>query len=82
VLYVVTLTRAHRLPSDIPSDTTVHFLRDTTGRVMLSTAVGIQGRIWPTLAKKISQCALLAKIPIAKQTKGKLASIDCKNKSA
>ncbi|KAA8596082.1 hypothetical protein FQN60_011373 [Etheostoma spectabile] len=50
------------------------------GKDVLSAAVG--GRKPPTLARKFCQCAPLAKMPIAKLTKGKLASINCKNESA
>lgn len=49
---------------------------------MLSAAAGEGGKKRPTLARKISQCAPLAKMPIAMLTKGKLASINCKNESA
>ena len=78
---MVNPNRAHRKPPDITVDMTVP-LCPTTGKDVLSTAVGEGVRKQPTLARKISQCALLAKMPIAKLMKGKLASINCKNESA
>lgn len=74
--------RAHRQPPDISADTTAHFLCPTTGKDMMPTVAGREGRKRPTLARKISYCALLAKMPIAKLTKRKLASINCENESA